>query len=82
MDRLISRRDLIKIAALGGISSLLPGGGTFAVQKGQDAMDAELLLVNGRITTLGSAQPQTAGIAVKNVRFIAVGTDAAWRKCH
>lgn len=76
VDRLISRRDMLKIAALGGISSLLPSGGTFAVQKGQDAMNAELLLVNGRITTLGNARPQAAAIAVKNGRFIAVGTDA------
>ncbi len=76
MDGLIARRDLIKIAALAGISSLLPGGGTFALQKGQDAMDAELLLVNGRITTLNSAHPQAAAVAVKDGRFIAVGTDA------
>jgi predicted amidohydrolase YtcJ len=72
----ISRRDLIKMAALAGFSALMPRGISLAAPKGQEAMDAELILVNGRIRTLGKDKPEVSAAAIKDGRFLAVGTDA------
>jgi len=42
-------------------------------------MSAELTLVNGRITTLSKGNPQVSAIAVKEGRFIAIGSKAEAR---
>lgn len=39
-------------------------------------MNAELILLNGRIATLDKSAPQASAVAVKDGRFLAVGTDA------
>jgi predicted amidohydrolase YtcJ len=39
-------------------------------------MDAELVLMNGRVTVLGKGGSQVSAVAIKNGRFAAVGTDA------
>lgn len=39
-------------------------------------MNAELILVNGRITTLGKGPARASAVAVKDGRFLTVGTDA------
>ncbi len=39
-------------------------------------MDAELILLNGRIKTLNKGAPQVSAVAVKDGRFLAAGTDA------
>ena len=39
-------------------------------------MNAELILLNGRVTTLGNGAPMVSAVAVKDGRFLAVGTDA------
>jgi len=76
MNHQISRRDVIKTVALAGFLALLPGGSTLSAQKGQESMDAQLLLVNGRITTLNKDNPAASAVAIKDGRFIAVGEDA------
>lgn len=38
-------------------------------------MDAELILLNGRFTTLDPANPEVSSVAVKGGRFIAVGSE-------
>jgi len=76
MNHWISRRDLIKIAALAGFSALMPRGIALAAQRGQEAMDAELILVNGRIRTLGKGKPEVSAMAIRDGRFLVVGTDA------
>jgi predicted amidohydrolase YtcJ len=39
-------------------------------------MQAELILVNGRVTTLSRGDPQVSAVAIKAERVLAVGTDA------
>ncbi len=39
-------------------------------------MDAELILLNGRVTTLSQGNPQPSAVAIKDGLFLAVGTDA------
>jgi predicted amidohydrolase YtcJ len=39
-------------------------------------MNADLILVNGRITTLDNGNPYASAVAVKDGHFLAVGTDA------
>ncbi len=39
-------------------------------------MNAELILVNGRIATLGKSKPDASAVAVKDGRFEAVGSEA------
>jgi predicted amidohydrolase YtcJ len=39
-------------------------------------MDGELVLINGRVTTLGTNAPHVSAVAIKNGRFLAVGTEA------
>ena len=41
-----------------------------------DEMHAELILVNGRITTLNKDNPEVSAVAVKDGRFLAVGSGA------
>jgi predicted amidohydrolase YtcJ len=47
-----------------------------ASQKGQFIMNAELILMNGRVTTLSENNPEVSAIAVKDGRILAVGTEA------
>lgn len=75
MNHRISRRELIKGAVLVALPTLLPGGFALAL-KGQVIMHADLILVNGRITTLDKGKPEASAVAIKDGRFLAVGTDA------
>ena len=47
-------------------------------EEGRDRqrMHAELILVNGRITTLSKNNPEVSAVAVKDGRFLAVGSEA------
>jgi predicted amidohydrolase YtcJ len=45
-----------------------------------NARSADVIFVNGAITTLDPARPQAEAVAVSGGRFIAVGTDADIRK--
>jgi hypothetical protein len=39
-------------------------------------MNAELILTNGRVTTLGNGNPEAIAVAISDGRFLGVGTDA------
>ena len=39
-------------------------------------MDAELILLNGHVTTLSNGNPQASAVAIKDGLFLAVGTDS------
>jgi predicted amidohydrolase YtcJ len=43
--------------------------------QAQDGERAELILTNGRITTLDIAKPSATAVAIKDRRFLAVGSD-------
>jgi predicted amidohydrolase YtcJ len=38
-------------------------------------MDADLILYNGRVSTLDPTQPDAQAVAIEAGRFVAVGTD-------
>jgi predicted amidohydrolase YtcJ len=40
------------------------------------ALNGDLLLINGRFITMDSTQPEASGVAIRNGRIVAVGTDA------
>lgn len=46
-----------------------------------DIRDADIVFLNGAITTLDPAKPDVEAVAVKDGRFVAVGTDAEVRAC-
>ena len=61
-----------KLAAALGVGSL-PGCGVGSETAEGDAA-ADLVLINGRVYTVDEAQPQGEAFAVKNGRFLAVGS--------
>jgi predicted amidohydrolase YtcJ len=73
----ITRRGLFKAGAAAGLSAALPAsakqdkGGASA-----HAADPDLTLVNGRIHTMDDANRVVSAVAMKNGRFVAVGSAA------
>jgi predicted amidohydrolase YtcJ len=65
-----TRRNFLKAGAA-GVTCAVAGGG-FAQEK--DA-PADLILTNGRITTLDKRRPAASAVAIKGGRFVAVGDD-------
>src|SRR5262245_58867093 len=70
-------------AALAGAFSLgrLPGGGRIVAAQtpqpsGSSTAEPDLILVNGNVLTSDTAQPRAEAFAVKNGRFVAVGSSA------
>src|SRR5580765_5662849 len=72
-------------AALAGAFTLgrLPGAGrTVSAQtpqpsaSGSETAEPDLLVVNGNVLTSDTAQPRAEAFAVKNGRFVAVGSNA------
>jgi predicted amidohydrolase YtcJ len=64
---------------LGGAAAIALGGATPAQSQPQQdglAMTADIILHNGRFTTLDRANPNASAVAIKNGAFIAVGDDA------
>jgi len=65
------RRDVLKAAAAGTASTLLGSSGA----RAQEAQVADLVLKNGRFTTLDKAKPAAGAAAIAGGRFIAVGSE-------
>src|SRR5207247_10204200 len=77
----ISRRDLLKAGAAAGVAAALPAGPAQAAQQvaasgggGEDA--PELTFVNGRIHTMDDDNSVVSSVAIRDGRFVAVGTAA------
>jgi predicted amidohydrolase YtcJ len=66
-----TRRRLLGAAALGALGT----GGWFPDRAGAQDGPADLILRNARVTTLDPAQPEAAALAVRDGRFLAVGTE-------
>ena len=64
------RREILRILAV-GFASCLVGGARSARTASADAVT--LILRNGKFTTLDSAQPEAAAVAIAGDRFAAVG---------
>jgi predicted amidohydrolase YtcJ len=78
----VTRGEFLGIgAALAGAFSLgrLPGaegGGTEPAGSGTATAEPDLVVVNGNVLTSDAAQPRAEAFAVKNGRFVAVGSSA------
>jgi predicted amidohydrolase YtcJ len=72
-----TRRQTALGVAAGALSSLI--GGAAAQNRDARAMTADLLLVNGRFTTLDRANPNPDAVAVGQGRILAVGTEGEMR---
>ena len=72
----ITRRDFLQRALAAGAALV---GGACAVNtrdpQAQGGNRAGLILANGRITTLDAAKPSATAVAIKDGRFLAVGSD-------
>jgi len=75
MTNQFTRRDFLKIGAASGLSVLLEGCRTsLDIKKVQD-IHADLILINGHITTLDNIHPHVSAVAIKDGCFLAVGTE-------
>src|ERR687895_2354110 len=72
----ITRRAFLQRALAAGAALV---GGTCAMNtlnpQAQGGSRADLILINGRITTLDAAKPSVTAVAIKDGRFLAVGND-------
>ncbi|MCR5868182.1 amidohydrolase [Aquincola sp. J276] len=72
-DQRPARRDFLQAAGSLGLSVL---AGPLAAQSGSTRAAPDLVLHNGRISTMDSAQPDASALALKDGLVLAVGTDA------
>jgi len=72
-----TRRRAIFGAAAGALSGLI--GSAAAQSQGFHPMTADLILVNGRFTTLDRGNPAPEAVAIADGRFLAAGTQAEIR---
>src|SRR5919106_4387012 len=72
----ITRRAFLQRALAAGAALV---GGTCAMNtlnpQAQGGSRSDLILTNGRITTLDAAKPSVTAVAIKDGRFLAVGND-------
>ena len=74
MSNQFTRRDFLKIGAASSFS-LLGGCCTLGGSKSRQDIHADMILTNGRITTLDELRPHVSAIAIKDGCFLAVGTE-------
>ncbi|HEY3177510.1 MAG TPA: amidohydrolase family protein [Casimicrobiaceae bacterium] len=70
----VSRRNFFKVGAAAGAAAALPLGSTYAKQ--QDGDGTELTFVNGRIHTMNDRNDVVSAVAIRDGRFISVGSAA------
>jgi len=77
-DKRQSRRDFFKAGLAAGVGAALPGFNAQATDNGNsDSGDEGLTFVNGRIYTMDDQKPLVKAVAIRNGRFVSVGTNAA-----
>ena len=78
-----NRRDFLTTAALGAaglaLTPLAACAASFARSGQPGAGAADLIIANGKVTTLDPAAPNATAFAVRDGKFIAVGSDAEVR---
>lgn len=74
MGTMMTRREFLATGAAAGTILALGGCATVG-NRGGDGGIADLILYNGRITTLDPARPRVAAVAVKNGTITATGSD-------
>lgn len=71
----IKRRNFFKLALAAGFSSYILGKGHGSAQNPPPNTKADLILFNGRIATQDEKRSFAEAVAVKENRFLAVGSD-------
>jgi hypothetical protein len=71
MHRELSRRAFLQAGATRVAASLAPGG-----LVAQPTAGADLIVFNGRLATQDERRSFAAAVAIREGRFVAVGTDA------
>jgi predicted amidohydrolase YtcJ len=69
----LSRREALGLGALLASPALAASA---ALTKSETALTADLVVVNGNVLTMDNATPTAEAFAVKNGRFVAIGTSA------
>ncbi len=70
------RRLLAKGSLLTAAATLLPRLSFAAIDPEGTSMNADLILFNGQLHTVDRENPRASAVAIKDGRFVAVGTDA------
>jgi hypothetical protein len=89
----LSRRKLLMLGATSGLATLITGRGNAAIPKQTvptnfetpDPGQADLILFNGRITTMNESQPSATAAAIREGHFVATGSDRdimRWRSAE
>ncbi|MGO4408356.1 amidohydrolase, partial [Bosea sp. RAF48] len=71
-----TRRQTTLGAAAGALSGLFGSASAQSPSQGSRPMTADLILTNGRFTTLDRGNPTASAVAVKDGLFLAVGSEA------
>jgi predicted amidohydrolase YtcJ len=70
-------RQLDRRSVLAGLGTMAAGVGASHKRAEAQAMDgADLILFNGKITTLDRQNPEATAVAIRDGRFVAAGSDA------
>jgi len=72
----VSRRNFFKVGAAAGAAAALPLGSAYAKQPDGDGTKSELTFVNGRIHTMDDENRVVSSVAIRDGRFVAVGSAA------
>jgi len=71
-----TRRDLLALTGAGLITPVLAAQPSVQQQKTSSTSAPELVVFNARVITVDSSQPRAEAFALKNGRFLAVGSNA------
>jgi predicted amidohydrolase YtcJ len=71
-----TRRDLLALTGAGLITPVLAAQPSVQQQKNSSTSAPELVVFNARVITVDSRQPRAEAFALKNGRFLAVGSNA------
>jgi len=71
-----TRRDLLALTGAGLITPVLGAQPSVQQQKNSSTSGPELVVFNARVITVDSRQPRAEAFALKNGRFLAVGSNA------
>lgn len=74
-----TRRQTTLAAAASAVSTFIGGASAQTSGQGSRAVTADLILVNGRFSTLDRANPAPAAVAIADGRFLAAGPEAEMR---
>jgi predicted amidohydrolase YtcJ len=76
MNKNPTRRDFLRSVGALGLSYALAGCGPSATRDTRDAGDADVIISNGRIATQDQRRSFASSVAIKDGRFIAMGSDS------